>query len=225
MKTILNKHLYVILASTISILIASCTLLFRIKETQDIYLLFMVWNVFLASIPISITILLEINKKWQSNTFLFLVMFSVWLLFLPNSFYMITDFIHIKNSISGTIWYDITIIFSFAISGLIMGYYSLFQMKKIIHSKFSNSKYFIISILLLSSFGVYLGRYLRWNSWDIIQHPYQIFKDIAAMLLHPTLHLNAYKTTFVLFSFYACYYFIILLIRKNLSFEKHTIKF
>jgi uncharacterized membrane protein len=185
----------------------------------------MVWNAFLAFIPISITMFLEKYIQRKTNKLFLIFLFLVWLLFLPNSFYMVTDFIHIKNSISKTIWFDITIIFSFALSGLIMGYYSLFQMKKIIQALSSSSitKYFIIFILLLSSFGVYLGRYLRWNSWDIIQHPLQVLKDIFYIVLHPSTHINAYKTTFILFFFYTCYYIIIVLIRQNYNIEKRSI--
>jgi len=211
MKIIVKKHFLFFVTNSILISIGCLTLLFRIKETQEIYLLFLIWNVFLASIPFIITILLEKVTYLQSNKIYFTAIFLIWLLFLPNSFYIITDFIHLNKSTQTTIWLDIIIMFTFSLSGLTFGYYSLFQMKKILLKKLDSyiASFSIIIILFLCGIGVYLGRYLRWNSWDIIQQPLQLCYDITALIIHPYSHIQAWKTMSLFSLFFSGLYYLI----------------
>jgi uncharacterized membrane protein len=95
------------------------------------------------------------------------------------------------------IWFDILLISSFSVSGMLLFFISLNDMFSLINERFSSkiSWSIIISILFLSGFGIYLGRYLRWNSWEIIQKPILLFNDIFDRILHPQQHSKTWGIT------------------------------
>jgi len=157
--------------------------LFRVKYTQNMFYLFLVWNLFLAIIPFGIsTFLLEYPNKILSY-----LLFPVWLIFLPNAPYIITDLFHLKQGTSMPMWFDLLLILSFAISGMLLFFVSLNDMFILIKNQFSTNFAHFISVfaLFLSGFGIYLGRYLRWNSWDLIHKPKVLINDITIRILHP----------------------------------------
>ena len=158
-------------------------LLFRAKITNSVYLIFLIWNLFLALIPYLISSYLIAITKEKISSYLPISLLIIWLLFLPNSFYILTDLVHIVRS-SGTLFYlDLIIICSFAIIGFILGLLSLEHFKILLHSK--NLKkyttYIILFVCLLCGFGIYLGRILRYNSWNIISNPFQLFLDLITV--------------------------------------------
>jgi uncharacterized membrane protein len=104
--------------------------------------------------------------------------FTIWLLFLPNSLYVITDFTHFFHSGPNSIWLDILLLFSFAFTSLLFGIMSIHQMFEIAKQKYSTSivNFLLLMTCLACGFGVYLGRVLRFNSWDIITSPLSILK-------------------------------------------------
>lgn len=111
----------------------------------------------------------------------------VWLLFIPNSFYIITDLFHLDMNADVPLWYDLALLLSFAWSGLLFGILSVREMEKLFESSF-NKKFdllFIISVMALNGFGIYIGRYLRFNSWDIITNPFHLISDIFYLFIHP----------------------------------------
>jgi uncharacterized membrane protein len=121
----------------------------------------------------------------------------LWLLFFPNSAYIITDLFHFYERPPIAPWYDLILLFSTAINGLIAGFISLTEvenwLKKQVDTKYIQP--ILGFILLLSSFGIYLGRYLRFNSWDIIIHPFRLSKGIASHLLYPTTYTQSWLLT------------------------------
>ncbi len=169
-------------------------LLIRIIKTDSVYYLFLVWNLFLACVPYVITLLLSFGKV---NRFIFWSGFIIWLAFLPNSPYILTDLQHIRLSTLQSVWFDVLLILSFAINGMIMGFASLWIMQKLLCERFSKKTTQIITylILLLCGFGIYLGRVLRWNSWDILQNPIGILSDILKRILFPMQHINTWAFT------------------------------
>lgn len=112
--------------------------------------------------------------------------------------HIVTDLIHLQLSPHKVIWYDAVMIISFALTGLLLFFYSLRDMKKILesHFKISIAKSMQIITLFLVSFGVYLGRFLRFNSWDIIRNPFVLFNNIIQILVSPFDHNNAWMFTF-----------------------------
>jgi uncharacterized membrane protein len=158
---------------------------FRIIYTGHLLFAFLAWNLFLAFVPYAISKRMSaasINNKWK-----FLLYSFAWLLFIPNSFYIITDLFHLDMNEEVPLWYDLALLLSFAWSGLLFGILSVRQMEKLFESNF-NEKFdllFIFSVMALNGFGIYIGRYLRFNSWDVVTNPFQLISDILYLFVHP----------------------------------------
>ena len=158
----------------------------RIIYTGHLMFSFLVWNLFLAFIPYILSSKMETwikqEKKWKA-----LGASVVWLLFVPNSFYIITDLFHLDMNQVVPLWFDLALLLSFAWNGLLFGIVSVRQMEKAFETYF-NKKFdllFILPIMCLNGLGVYVGRYLRFNSWDVITNPLQLISDIVDLFIHP----------------------------------------
>jgi uncharacterized membrane protein len=136
---------------------------------------FLVWNLFLAWIPFLIsyfTYTLTLTRRW-----IYVVIpiaAFVWLIFFPNAPYILTDFQHLAyRGGELPVWYDVMMLIWFAFTGLLLGIVSLFLMQEIIRFEFGHwaGWAFVAAVTGLSSGGVYMGRFLRWNSWDILRDP------------------------------------------------------
>ena len=114
----------------------------------------------------------------------------VWLLFFPNAPYILTDLFHLERRAGVPYWYDLALILSCAWNGLMLAYASLTDMQALVARRlgWGAGWGFATVALLLSSCGLYLGRYLRFNSWDILTNPLALFFDIVSRLLHPLAH-------------------------------------
>jgi uncharacterized membrane protein len=158
---------------------------FRIIYTGHLLFAFLVWNLFLAYVPYAISKQISVQSietKWK-----FLLYTFVWLLFVPNAFYIITDLFHLDMNEDVPLWYDLALLLSFAWSGLFFGILSIRQMEKQFEKSF-NKKFdllFIVPVMALNGFGVYVGRYLRFNSWDVLTNPLQLINDIFYLFIHP----------------------------------------
>ena len=136
---------------------------------------FLIWNLFLAWIPFVIsyfTYTLAFNRKWIY--IVIPVAAFVWLIFFPNAPYILTDFQHLAYQTSELpVWYDVMMLIWFAFTGLLLGIVSLFLMQEIVRREFGRwaGWAFVAAVTGLSSAGVYMGRFLRWNSWDILRDP------------------------------------------------------
>ncbi len=191
---IIEKQIPFIKLFLFSVTFSLILLLARIIKTDSFFYLFLVWNLFLACVPYSITLLLSLRK---TNRLIFWLGFAIWLVFLPNSPYILTDLQHIRVSTLQSVWFDVLLILSYAINGLIIGFASLRMMQELLRERFSvritNTITYLI--LLLCGFGIYLGRVLRWNSWDILQNPMGILSDILRRVLFPIQHVNTWAFT------------------------------
>jgi len=167
----------------------------RMLATETIFYAFLVWNLFLAAIPFIITTYLASHQR--SSLIKLGFWFSIWLLFLPNAPYIVTDLMHLQWNNHGYLWLDVLVVTSFAWNGLILCFLSLLDMHDILVKHLSKRKAFvsIIVALFLCGFGIYLGRFLRWNSWDIIQHPDLLLKDVVVRFIYPMQHLKTWGVT------------------------------
>jgi len=178
----------------------------RIYFSGSTLYLFLVWNIFLAWIPFMISSLfikMKDKNKWKSA-----LVFCCWLAFFPNALYIVTDLIHLEQESNIPKWFDALILFSSAIVGLIMAFISLYRVEAFL-SKSINRKLqapFILAILFLGSFGVYLGRFLRWNSWDIISNPFQLLLSIGHRIISPFDHVQTWGITMVFTVFFYLLY-------------------
>lgn len=171
--------------------------LVRVFIVQESLYLFLVWNLFLAGLPYTFAKLSARRKLAKGLGIGVLIYMGLWLLFLPNSFYIITDLIHLRGSKWHLIYFDLLVITSFAITGLMYGYYSIQIIANMMVTHLSK-RYINIAtftVYFLCGFGIYLGRVLRWNSWDLLTNPMQLFNDIGAMILEPKAHLIPWAMT------------------------------
>lgn len=185
----------------------------RVLYTETFFFLFLFWNLFLAFIPWVISL----NIKAKSKGWKQILLFVFWLLFFPNSLYIITDIFHITLKSSTPIWFDLVFILSFAWTGLVLGFSSLIRIENWLqyYSKYSQ----IISyfILLLASFGIYLGRYERWNSWDIIHQPKALVMDVINRFIQPIDHPRTWAMTISYAILLACFWYSIKVVGNQIN--------
>ena len=191
-KTDIEKLL--ILSSLFSFLL----LVIRILATEQLIFLFLPWNLFLAFVPYNIAKRLMNNPGWIGNRIKFVFAFSIWLLFIPNSFYILTDLYHLELSKDSPRWFDLTLIFSFAWNGMLMGILAVRKMEAIfkLFLKNRNILLFLYPVMWLIAFGIYIGRYLRFNSWDVLTDPFSLFGKIGEMFFNPLKYSYAWGMIF-----------------------------
>jgi uncharacterized membrane protein len=132
----------------------------------------------------------------------------VWILFFPNSPYIFTDLFHIKIRKIIPIWYDLVLILSFAFTGIMFGFKSLAHLIQIsdafVSKKVQNIA--IIFLFFLSSYGIYLGRFLRWNSWDLLNEPTKLLSDVGDHLINPSENVSVWGMTLIMGLFLNMFY-------------------
>ncbi|WP_282143767.1 DUF1361 domain-containing protein [Cellulophaga baltica] len=160
-------------------ILGTVTLLGRVVYTGTIFFTFLLWNLFLAFLPVVFSKTLRYSQKISTSKFLSALFIILWLLFIPNSPYIITDLKHVDNDY-GIQVFDFLLILIFAINGLLMGVISLLDIFHLLTHKYSTkiTHFVIFSICILGGFGIFLGRFLRFNSWDIISRPDILFYSI-----------------------------------------------
>ena len=163
----------------------------QIQSTHDLAklrgtttFLFLIWNLFLAWIPYFIALALESAFQWSKSKWLALLMLISWLLFFPNAPYILTDLLHLKSRHPVPFWYDLMLFISFAWTGLLLGLLSLYEVQLFSKRRLDSTVSWILitSAIFLCSFGIYLGRCLRWNSWNILTNPLSLCQDILLSL-------------------------------------------
>lgn len=169
----------------------------RIIYTGSPLFIFFIWNLFLAIIPFYMSLKIQASHNKRVKDRVIWMLLFIWLLFLPNAPYMITDLIHLKQRVGVPLWYDTLLILSFCWNGLIMGFLSIYNVHEVLKQKqgLLLSWSVIIVVILLCGFGIYLGRYLRWNSWDILVNPFALFKDIINRIIYPFAHIRTWSIT------------------------------
>ena len=141
---------------------------------------FLLWNLLLAWIPAASALAAHrFHGREPRADFLFGLSTLAWFLFFPNAPYIVTDFVHLEHRPPVPLWYDLLMIASFAWTGLCLGYLSLYLMQEIARVRFGRgtSWLFAVGMLGLGSAGVYAGRMLRWNSWDVLRHPSSLLRE------------------------------------------------
>jgi uncharacterized membrane protein len=156
---------------------------------------YMIWNLVLAWAALFITLWLEyvIHRNLWSSWYALAVTF-LWMLFLPNTFYLITDFIHIVELLPRDLLHGTFMLSSFIFTGVILGFISVFIVHYELRKRLSAraSAMLIGLVLLITSFGMYIGRVLRWNSWDVLINPASLLFDVTDRLLNVRDHPNMF---------------------------------
>jgi uncharacterized membrane protein len=208
-KYILSLGVLLITASVISVVLAKVHT--RINGSDNYSSL--VLNLGLAWIPFAAALAAYATMRHRIIFYLIMPICTlVWLIFFPNAPYLLTDFQHLAyTSGNSPLWFDVILLIWFAWTGLLLGITSLYLMQEIVTHTFNPTIGWIFAIVvtILSSVGVYLGRFLRWNSWDILQDPLPIAKDVYGIVRHPISNLPTYIFTILFTLLFLFIYFTI----------------
>jgi uncharacterized membrane protein len=163
----------------------------------------LIWNLFLAWIPFILAYAayaLSWKRLWL---FVLIPVFAfIWLIFFPNAPYILTDIQYLSRvSPDAPLWYDVMLLVWFSWTGMLLGLVSLYLMHEIIHRNFGRwpGWFFVLFVSGMTSTGIYVGRFLRWNSWDIIQNPSELAMAILGLAIDPSLRMFAFTTLFTVF--------------------------
>jgi len=274
----------------LSVLFSCLLVIARVIHTGRLTRCGLLWNLFLAYIPYFITDCLARKPQWVSNKPIFAFFFVLWLLFIPNSFYIITDLFHLADQPGGgrivehivrhspssidnetltfgamsgynyrqtPMWFDLALIFSCAWNGLLLGVLSVRRMEKLLlpEAALSGERpflpgassgrrvrfrlpgvsfrrrvnaflpgvalrrelLFLFPIMWLNALGVYIGRYLRYNSWDVVSDPFELLGDIVRMTIHPLRYQYAWNMIFCFSILMTLMYLLLTRVSKALN--------
>ena len=218
LKTLIQSRFKNLLLVTVALTFSVIVLMVRMKLNKSFCYSFLIWNVFLAIIPYVMTMYLSTKPKLSKLALG--IWFLTWLVFLPNAPYIITDLIHIRIGNYNLLWLDVLVLLSFALSGLFLFYLSISDMEMLIATRFKKIPTPIVSgiIIFLCGFGVYLGRFLRYNSWEIISNPQILIADVFHIILAPYQHSEAWLFTLGFGGFLVVGYWMF----KNLTYLKNS---
>jgi uncharacterized membrane protein len=180
--------------------------------------LFLVWNLLLAWIPYWLSMSLNfygrISQRPSPWSHGFLVL--AWLLFFPNAPYILTDLLHLKYCQTMPHWYDVLMFLSFAWTGLLLGYASLFEVQYFLEQRFNRFVVwsFVVTAIWLGGFGVYMGRFQRWNSWDILTDPLSLISQQVHILRHPLHYMSTLGVAILLSGFMLIGYLTLSILRS-----------
>ncbi|HVC36731.1 MAG TPA: DUF1361 domain-containing protein [Candidatus Dormibacteraeota bacterium] len=188
-----------ILALLVASLMSGALFLYQMVVNRNLAYSYLPWNLILAWLPFLFSLRLTQvlrTKLWSSWEAL--AWSGLWLVFVPNSFYMISDFIHLKEVPVANVLFAAVLFSSFIYTAVLLGLSSLFLVHQSLNKRLlpKLSAGIISGVLLLCSIAVYIGRDLRWNSWDVVVNPVGLLFDLSDRLLHP----NAYPQMIVTIS-------------------------
>ena len=168
----------------------------RVIHSHRITYRYLVWNLVLAWLPaLSAFVAFQLHRRHSWINWVLVPGFAVfWLIFFPNAPYLITDIMHLERQTAVPLWYDVLLFVAFAWTGFFLGLVSLLIMQEIVRraAGVKASWVFAFGVLALSSVGIYLGRFLRWNSWDLFLSPGRLFADVSEQVQDPFTRFQAF---------------------------------
>ena len=171
----------------------------RFVRSGSLSFRFLVWNLFLAAVPAVAALMFARASQRNGAAVVQAVWFVLWLAFLPNAPYILTDFVHLTPRPPVPLWFDIALLISCGVTGLLLGYVSVADVQGAVARKHGSTAGWSVAImaLLLSGFGIYVGRFLRWNSWDVFAKPGTIVGAITSRMGDPLAHPRTIGVTIV----------------------------
>jgi uncharacterized membrane protein len=148
---------------------------------------FLIWNLILAWIPLLLALLVYDRYRRGRSLLVLAPALLLWLLFLPNAPYIVTDFVHLSAGSPAPLWLDGVEVSAFAWTGMLLGFVSLYLVHAVARHRLGAvpSWVGVLCVLALVSVGVYLGRVKRWNSWDLLTQPGARLAQLHAHLGDP----------------------------------------
>lgn len=201
-----KQMVYPIVLSTV----LACAIWFgRVVRTEQLDYAFLPFNLMLAWIPYLFSMMVGgLNSRYPGRWWLLLSPFVFWLAFFPNAPYLVTDLLHLDPRPPVPVWYDIGLFVSFVWTGCLIAVISLNIMQSAVKSYIGSlaSWLFVAGTVVLGGLGIYLGRFLNWNSWDLFLQPQEILTDVLVRVIHPIRNPQIYGVTFMFASFLlVCY--------------------
>ena len=208
-----NRHsIAVFVLLNVACLVCISLVVARVAYTDSSRHTGLIWNLFLAWIPFILAYIAH-AISWK-RIWLYLaipVIAFLWLIFFPNAPYMLTDLQDLARAggAGAPLWYDVLIVVWCSWTGTLLGVISLYLMQDIIMRTFGRwaGWIFVLVISGLSSFGIYIGRFVRLNSWDILQNPAETAVEILGLVIDPSMRLAAFT---ILYTFFFLFLFVLL---------------
>lgn len=214
-RTFLRHHRQLLVLASLLLATGLCAALLalRVAYTHSLDHGSLAWNLCLAWLPMGVA-LTAYNLFKRDSWFSWLAVAAcalIWLLFFPNAPYMVTDIVHLWRGEGVPYWYDLILLVAFAWTSFLLGLVSLFLMQALVRRAAGApaSWLFAVGVLGLSGFGVYLGRFLRWNSWDVFLSPKGVLLDIWQLVRHPLANREAVVFSALFSVFCVCAYLIL----------------
>ncbi|WP_239470319.1 DUF1361 domain-containing protein [Archangium violaceum] len=198
MLSLLRLHglLPVLLSGTVAVVMLQA----RLEWSGRMSFIFLVWNLFLAFVPYGLALLAGLlHARGLARWWNLLPLGVAWLLSFPNAPYLVTDFIHLKPRPGVPMWFDAAMLASFAASGWLMGLLSLEVWKRLLEERWGRAAAWggVLAASVLCGYGIYLGRFERWNSWHVLSRPGSLFEAVLGHLSEPLTYRWLVGTTLV----------------------------
>lgn len=200
MKAVLNLvRQYLFLTNIfLSVTFSLSLVVVRVLTTRELSFIFLMWNLLLAIIPYLISEFLLRMKRGESRL-LKGIFLAVCIGFLPNAPYMLTDLFHLRHHQGSLLWFDSLLIVSFAWNGLLFFFHTMLNIDRLLLRSLGPwlAGLIKLALIFMCSFGIYIGRFLRFNSWDVVSNPFVLFTEIIQRISHPVQHPLAWGMTIV----------------------------
>ncbi len=185
----------------LGVLPAWCVLLFalRVARSGQFGHGYLLWNLALAMAPMAAALMLVRAERERAGLPEQAGWFAAWLLVLPNAPYLVTDLVHLGARPPVPLWFDVALMLSYACTGLLLGFASLADVHAVVARRFGAVAGWIVAeaAMLLSGSGIYMGRFLRWNSWDALTRPHELIDQVAGAVAEPGSQLPGMRVTLV----------------------------
>ena len=180
----------------------------RVTRTMHLHYVFLLWNLLLAWMPYVLARIIAFRARKGAGLPELSMLGIVFLGFLPNAPYLVTDLMHLHRQSSVPYWYDALMLASFGWAGLVLGVASLQITASVLRARTSKmvSVAYVLSASILVAFGIYLGRFLRLNTWDAAVHPLKVLECAIEPVIHPVHHAGAWIFTAAFSAFFLASY-------------------
>ncbi|MFN2471160.1 MAG: DUF1361 domain-containing protein [Gaiellaceae bacterium] len=187
MDTLSRRRLAIVGSLTLLSGLAVAMVVARIAYTGSTMYANLLWNLVLAWVPFAIALAVYDAARRGARPAILVSSGVAWLLFFPNAPYLVTDFQLLRDASVAPVWYDVALLSAAAWAGLTLGFTSLYLMQSIARRVVGPIGVWlgVFGVLGLTSFGIYLGRVERWNSWDIVSRPRPLLGSVADRLVDP----------------------------------------
>jgi uncharacterized membrane protein len=172
------------------------------------------WDLFLAWVPFLLSLMIYERARRGSSASLLVPLACLWLVFFPNAPYLVTELRYVGAGGRVSFLYDALLFGAAGLTGLLLGLTSVFLIHGVARRLLGTATAWavVVGVLAASSFGIYLGRALRWNSWDLVAHPQWMAGLLGDVVQHPLSHprplaLTVLLTSFLLVSYLVLYAF------------------